>query len=179
MFLTAMNRPARVPLAMIKHCPTCDTDKDTSQFHPVQTGLKERRHYTPDDSAYWRHECIPCYLASARQYNRKIGLWSRINGPTQGDLVPVEDFRRVLHKMKETKGWTLEEMARQGSMPVAAMRHLLSKRHMNDPTKRDVELILKRLAGMPAPPTKFAEAAERKTVYMPDNTRYIREMVAV
>lgn len=163
---------------MIKHCPTCDTDKDTSEFHPVTTDPNKRRKYGPEDSSYWRHECSSCYLASVRKYNRKNGLWSRINGPTEGDTVPIQDFRRALHSIKESKGWTLEQMADQGSMPISAMRHLLSKRYINDPTKRDVELILKRLAGLPAPPTKYAETMQSKSVYMPDNTVYVRKMVA-
>jgi hypothetical protein len=89
------------------------------------------------------------------------------------DTVPVEKFRAACKQLRESKGWTWEEMALKGGVTIGALEGRVYKKDGGVDRAWTVNFF-RRLAGLSAPPTELQlrHIRERSDIYMPDGHKF-------
>lgn len=72
------------------------------------------------------------------------------------DNIPIEDFRRAVRKLKNDKGWTWVQMAVAASMSDKHLYNLMGNKIQKSVQREWATDFFRRLAGLGAPPTKYA-----------------------
>lgn len=76
-----------------------------------------------------------------------------INRERLSKEIPIEQFRSAMLKMKADKGWTLRQIADAGGVNYGHFKYLMYDKRPKHVTRAFVEPFLKRIAGMPMPPS--------------------------
>lgn len=67
--------------------------------------------------------------------------------------IPIEDFRRALRQVKDTKGWTWAEMANQAGIPAGTLHSMMYGPGQHSVSRQRARDVFARLAGKPMPMT--------------------------
>jgi transcriptional regulator with XRE-family HTH domain len=71
------------------------------------------------------------------------------------DNVPIEKFRELVYKLKQQKNLSFKELAEMARISPGQLNHLMYGDDVRSVSKDWLTLFLKRISGMPAPPTSY------------------------
>jgi hypothetical protein len=79
------------------------------------------------------------------------------------ECIPIEDFRAALRKQKERDGCTWEVMAERTGIGLNHMKALMYAKDRRHVSKDWATIVLRRLAGMSAPPSTWQQRDRRES----------------
>lgn len=89
---------------------------------------------------------------------------AKANETRHRDAIPIEDFRRVVKKIKAQKGWTWAEMARISGVNPGQLSVWMFSTVPRRVSRKSAEQFFRRLAGQATLPTKYERRQDVDTL---------------